>query len=122
MKNQDVKLEDLGKILKVEEEEKKKGTDETDNSDEEKDKDSTEGEKKKKGEPEANPANEDADLELNEDTPEFIEQMGIVSYITFDEFAKIMSLFNPRTGIDEKIQCKFLFKSLIYQFISVFSM
>lgn len=44
MKNQDVKLEDLGKILK--EEEVKKGTDETENSDDEKG--STEGEKNKK--------------------------------------------------------------------------
>ena len=105
MKNQDVKLEDLGKILK-EEEEVKKGTNETENSDD--DKGSTEGEKNKKEKepPAEQPENEDADLELNEDSPEFIANMGTTSYITFDEFAKNMSLFNPRTGIDEKIQCK----------------
>ena len=99
MKNQDVKLEDLGKILKNEEE-PKKGTNETEESDKE---GSTEGEKnnKKVEEPD-----DDAELEMNEDTPEFIESMGTTSYITFDEFAKIMSLFNPRTGIEEKIQCK----------------
>ena len=28
-------------------------------------------------------------------------------YINFAEFAKILSLFNPRTGIDEKIQFYF---------------
>ena len=33
--------------------------------------------------------------------------MGTESYITFAEFSKIMSLFNPRTGIDEKIQFYF---------------
>ena len=37
------------------------------------------------------------------DTPAFIESLGTESYITFAEFAKIMSMFNPRTGIDEKI-------------------
>lgn len=99
MKNQDVKLEDLGKILKEPEEPK-----DTENSEDEKDKESTEGEKKKNEIPAA--AEAEADLELNEDTAEFINSMGTVSYITFDEFAKIMSLFNPRTGIDEKIQCK----------------
>lgn len=105
MKNQDVKLEDLGKILK-DEEAPKQATDETENSDEG-EKESTEGEKnKKEKEKEVVDENEDADLEMNEDSPEFIESMGTISYITFDEFAKIMSLFNPRTGIEEKIQCK----------------
>lgn len=33
--------------------------------------------------------------------------MGQEAYITFSEFAKIMSMFNPRTGIDEKIQFYF---------------
>ena len=37
------------------------------------------------------------------DDPRYISQMGTEAYITFAEFAKIMSLFNPRTGIDEKI-------------------
>lgn len=103
MKNQDVKLEDLGKILKGEE--PKKNTDETENSDDG-EKESTEGEKNKKEKEKEAEDNEDADLEMNEDTPEFIESMGTISYITFDEFAKNMSLFNPRTGIEEKIQCK----------------
>lgn len=103
MKNQDVKLEDLGKILKNEEE-PKKGTNETEESDDKEG--STEGEKPKK-EKQAEEADDDAELEMNEDTPDFIESMGTTSYITFDEFAKIMSLFNPRTGIEEKIQCKF---------------
>ena len=42
------------------------------------------------------------------DDARFIEKMGTEKYITFAEFAKIMSIFNPRTGIDEKIQCKCL--------------
>jgi len=29
--------------------------------------------------------------------------MGVERYIDFSEFTKILSLFNPRTGIDEKI-------------------
>ena len=29
--------------------------------------------------------------------------MGTERYINFAEFAKILSLFNPRTGIDEKL-------------------
>jgi len=37
------------------------------------------------------------------DSNQFIKQMGEESYIDFAEFSKIMSLFNPRTGIDEKI-------------------
>jgi hypothetical protein len=37
------------------------------------------------------------------DSPEFIASLGTESYITFAEFAKIMSMFNPHTGIDEKI-------------------
>ena len=42
------------------------------------------------------------------DDAAFIAKMGTERYITFAEFAKILSLFNPRTGIDEKIQCKLL--------------
>jgi len=41
------------------------------------------------------------------DTPEFIASLVTESYITFAEFAKIMSMFNPHTGIDEKIQFYF---------------
>lgn len=37
------------------------------------------------------------------DSQPFIESMGTESYINFAEYSKIMSLFNPRTGIDEKI-------------------
>ena len=37
------------------------------------------------------------------DDARFIEQMGTERYIDFSEFAKIMSIFNPRTGIDENI-------------------
>jgi len=37
------------------------------------------------------------------DSEPFIKAMGTQSYIDFAEFAKIMSLFNPRTAIDEKI-------------------
>jgi len=33
--------------------------------------------------------------------------MGTERYISFAEFAKILSLFNPRTGIDEKISFYF---------------
>jgi Ca2+-binding EF-hand superfamily protein len=41
------------------------------------------------------------------DDDDFIDQMGTAMYIDFAEFAKILSLFNPRTGIDEKIQFYF---------------
>jgi hypothetical protein len=100
-----VKLEDLGKILKDDEqpkvEEKKKDSDEEDDDD---DKHSTDGEKKKKKEEEKEEVVEDdGNLDVIADTDEFIKQMGTASYIDFAEFAKIMSLFNPRTGIDEKI-------------------
>ena len=42
-----------------------------------------------------------------EDTPQFIRSLGTEKYINFAEFAKIMSMFNPNTGIDEKIQFYF---------------
>jgi hypothetical protein len=38
-----------------------------------------------------------------EDEPAFVERLGYESYITFAEFAKYMSIFNPKTGLDEKI-------------------
>ena len=42
-----------------------------------------------------------------EDTPEFIRSLGTESYITFSEFAKILSMFNPNPSLDEKIQFYF---------------
>lgn len=105
MQKNDVKLEDLGKILKEDEipvvEEKKKDSDEDSDGD---DKKSTDGEKKnKKEEKEEEVPEDDGNLDVIADTDEFIASMGTASYIDFAEFAKIMSLFNPRTGIDEKI-------------------
>lgn len=41
------------------------------------------------------------------DDAEFTNKMGTMRYLTFAEFAKKMSLFNPRTGIDDKIQFYF---------------
>ena len=41
------------------------------------------------------------------DDAEFIEKMGSEPYVNFAEFAKKMSLFNPRTSIDDKIQFYF---------------
>lgn len=47
----------------------------------------------------------DENLEMVDDQ-NFINKMGTERYIEFAEFSTIMSLFNPRTGIDEKINCK----------------
>ena len=44
-----------------------------------------------------------------EDDLDFIKKLGSEPYITFAEFAKYLSLFNPKTGLDEKIQCKTTF-------------
>lgn len=35
-------------------------------------------------------------------------KLGSEPYITFAEFCKYLSLFNPKTGLDEKIQCNLL--------------
>ena len=104
MQNNDVKLEDLGKILKEEEPEeppeKKEEKKDSEEEDEENEKKSTDGANKK----EEDPAQEDdGSLDVLNDSEEFIKQMGTKKYIDFATFASIMSLFNPRTGIDEKI-------------------
>lgn len=49
---------------------------------------------------------EDEHLKTEEDEPDFIRKLGTEPYITFAEFAKYLSLFNPKTGLDEKIQCR----------------
>lgn len=41
-----------------------------------------------------------------EDEEEFVNKMGTEYYITFAEFCKYLSIFNPKTGVDEKIACK----------------
>lgn len=37
------------------------------------------------------------------DEEEFIKKLGVEPYITFAEFARYLALFNPKTGLDEKI-------------------
>ena len=37
------------------------------------------------------------------DSPGFIKKLGVEPYIRFADFAKYLSLFNQRTGLDEKI-------------------
>ena len=44
--------------------------------------------------------------DLEDDEP-FLELIGKERWITFSEFAKKLSLFNPRTAIDEKISFYF---------------
>lgn len=59
----------------------------------------------------ANALDLDEDDEGNEtdpDDPDFIEKLGVERYITFAEFAKLLSVFNPKIGLDEKI--KFYFR------------
>lgn len=116
MQNEDVRLEDLGNI----------GTDEgrssksdkrskKDDSEYSGNEDNEEGERKskkgKRDEEEKKEDEEDEEEEENyddvEDDPRFIRLLGTQMYIDFAEFAKIMSLFNPNTGIDEKIQFYF---------------
>lgn len=107
MQNNEVKLEDLGKILKDKDEpikEDKKGSDDESEEDEAKSTDNEKNGKKKEEKEEVH--EDDGNLDVIADTDEFIASMGTASYIDFAEFAKIMSLFNPRTGIDEKIQCE----------------
>ncbi|CDW79282.1 calcineurin b subunit [Stylonychia lemnae] len=50
---------------------------------------------------------EDEHLKTEEDDNEFVKKLGTEAYITFAEFAKYLSLFNPKTGLDEKIQFYF---------------
>lgn len=101
MHNVDTKLEDLGKLLKGEQKEEEKKV-EAENTDEE---DEEENEMQE-------PNMEGLDLEGAGDSSKFMRDLGTESYITFAEFTKIMSLFNPRTAIDEKIHCKFELRQL----------
>lgn len=59
-----------------------------------------------KKDPEATPAEEEEEVfKTEEDDPKFIRRLGEEPYIRFADFAKYLSLFNSRTGLDEKIQC-----------------
>lgn len=49
---------------------------------------------------------EDENIKTEEDAADFLRKLGSEPYINFAEFAKYLSLFNPKTGIEEKIQCK----------------
>ena len=44
-------------------------------------------------------------MKTDEDDAEFLRKLGNEPYITFAEFSKFISLFNPKTGLDEKIHC-----------------
>jgi hypothetical protein len=46
---------------------------------------------------------EEENLRTEEDPPSFIKQLGVEPYIRFADFCKYLSLFNQRTGLDEKI-------------------
>ena len=50
---------------------------------------------------------EGEDFDELKDDAAFITKMGLRRYLTFAEFAKKMSLFNPRTDIEEKINFYF---------------
>lgn len=50
---------------------------------------------------------EEENLKTEEDEPDFITRLGHEPYITFAEFCRYLSLFNPKTGLDEKIQFYF---------------
>ena len=55
----------------------------------------------KKEEPEEE--EEEENMKTEDDTADFIRKLGTEPYITFAEFCKYLSLFNPKTGLDEKI-------------------
>lgn len=102
LQNVEVKLEDLGQLDAGDKKDKEEGKKQKGDNDEEagqRDQNETEEEKKVDEEP---PEGDDL-----VDDAEFIEKMGTEPYITFAEFAKKMSLFNPRTSIDDKIQFYF---------------
>ena len=42
-------------------------------------------------------------MKTEEDSHEFVNKLGTEPYITFAEFCKYLSLYNPKTGLDEKI-------------------
>mmetsp|Transcript_1868 Transcript_1868/g.1666 ORF Transcript_1868/g.1666 Transcript_1868/m.1666 type:complete len:147 (+) Transcript_1868:307-747(+) len=48
------------------------------------------------------------DVKNDNDTPQFVGTLGSQAYVDFQEFCKILSVFNPRFNIDEKV--KFYFK------------
>eukprot|EP00347_Sterkiella_histriomuscorum_P008767 403343834 len=50
---------------------------------------------------------EDEHMKTEEDEPDFVRKLGTEPYITFAEFCKYLSIFNPKTGLDEKIQFYF---------------
>ena len=57
--------------------------------------------------PEDKPVVEEEEiLKTEEDDAKFLKRLGVEPYIRFADFAKYISLFNSRTGLDEKIQCK----------------
>ena len=106
MHNVDVKLEDLGKILgNNQDRDEENGIDSKTGSDN----DDEFGDGVANPRRNRRPVNEENNDAMDDivDTPAFIESLGTESYITFAEFAKVMSMFNPRTGIDEKIQFYF---------------
>jgi hypothetical protein len=53
--------------------------------------------------PDGKPAEEEEILKTEEDDAKFLKRLGTEPYIRFADFAKYLSLFNSRTGIDEKI-------------------
>ena len=53
-------------------------------------------------------------LKTEEDDAKFLRRLGTEPYIRFADFAKYLSLFNSRTGLDEKIQC------IVFPIITVF--
>ena len=46
---------------------------------------------------------EDDNQATEEDEPIFVVRLGAEPYINFAEFCKYLSIFNPKTGLDEKI-------------------
>ncbi|TNV76445.1 hypothetical protein FGO68_gene8344 [Halteria grandinella] len=58
--------------------------------------------------PDGAAADEDLEyLKTEEDSPAFLKKLGVEPYIRFADYCKYLSLFNQRTGIDEKIQFYF---------------
>ncbi len=46
---------------------------------------------------------EEDNLKTEQDSPMFVKKLGVEAYIRFADFSKYLSLFNQRTGLDEKI-------------------
>lgn len=101
-----MKLEDLGGLLgDVEDEElnHRKNTEDQDKDEKDLEKDGEEDEINEKKKKKKKLDDEDAIT----DSHEYLEKLGEVRYIDFAEFAKILSLFNPRTGVEDKISFYF---------------